>query len=96
MTSGGYTMTEAWNLQLQAQVRDLKAELAMTKPTWKGWVIMIGPRPLTDVSGEVECYRTKRDAREQRVRLEMDGWLGLTVERATLTLDTPKPKRKRR
>ncbi len=28
MTSGGYTMTEGWNLQLQGQVRDLTAALA--------------------------------------------------------------------
>lgn len=28
MTSGGHTMTEGWNLQLQGQVRDLEADLA--------------------------------------------------------------------
>ncbi len=28
MTSGGHTMTEAWNLQLQGRVRDLEADLA--------------------------------------------------------------------
>jgi hypothetical protein len=31
MTDGGHTMTEAWNLQLQGQVRDLKADLAMAE-----------------------------------------------------------------
>jgi hypothetical protein len=28
MTSGGHTMTEGWNLQLQGRVRDLEADLA--------------------------------------------------------------------
>lgn len=28
MTSGGLTMTEGWNLQLQGRVRDLEADLA--------------------------------------------------------------------
>lgn len=28
MTSGGHSMTEGWNLQLQARVRDLETDLA--------------------------------------------------------------------
>lgn len=79
MTSGGYSMTEAWNLQLQSRVREMEADLAeaekhLTRLTQYG-IMRPGPAEFDLARGFLKKIAAKRKQQAESVR-DLEDLLG--------------------
>ncbi len=63
MSSGGHTMAEGWNLQLQGRVRDLEADLAEAEKLLTGFANGLGG---VTYCGQARAFVRKIAAKRER------------------------------